>query len=173
MPTQTYNAIATATATGSSSTLLLSSIPNTYKHLRLEFNLRSSDSRNGGQSVSVYFNNITSAQYGKLEIQGNANTTFSSFSQLSTSAIEGACTMNGSPSGLFSTNDWWIIDYANTSKAKSVLARGGVAASGNTYSYYHTGIWNNTAAISSIYLYEPSNLNWVAGSTATVYGIAG
>jgi hypothetical protein len=173
MATITYVPIATVTASGSSSLMTLTSIPNTYKHLRLIYNARSSDSRNGGQSVSLYFNNVTTATYGKLEIQGNSNTSMSSFYQSATVCIEGSCTMNGSPAGLFSTNDVWIMDYASTSKYKSTLGRGGVSASGNTYSYFNTGQWNSTAAINSIYIYEPSNLSWVAGSTATVYGILG
>lgn len=173
MPTPTYEYIGSATSTGASSILQVSSIPSTYKHLRLVMMLRSSDSRNGGQSVGVWFNGNQSAAYSKLEMYGSA-TTIGSYGQYNGGAIEASCFMNGSRSGVFFMNDWLILDYKATDKYKSTFMRnGGFADTNNSGSSLITGLWSNTAAINQITIQEGGALAFVAGSSMTVWGIAG
>ncbi len=168
MPTTTYDLIGTATATGSSPTLLVSGIPSTYTHLYLIANLRSSDSRTGGQSASLYFNNDTGGNYAKVGFSNGA-----SFAQTNASAIELSCAMNGNTSGSFWQNEALIVQYKNTGMYKNVSIRSGTYDTGGNDVAIQFGHWRNTNAISSVYIGEPSNLNWVAGSQVSIYGIVG
>jgi hypothetical protein len=173
MPTATYEYIGSATSTGSSSTLNIGSIPNTYKHLRLIMMLRSSDSRNGGQSVAVWFNGSQGTAYSKLEIYGSS-TTIGSFGQYNGGAVEASCFMNGSRSGVFFMNDWWIHDYKATDKYKSSLIRtGGFADTNNSGTSLVTALWTNTSAINQITIQEGGSLPFVAGSSMTLWGVTG
>ena len=168
MPTNTYDLIGTATATGSSPTIVVSSIPSTYTHLYFTANLRSSDSRNGGQSASMYFNNVTTSTYNKLGFSNNA-----SYYQINTVSIELNCTMNGTTANGFWQNEGLISQYKNGDMYKPIWLRAGGHDSGGNGVDLNYGLWRSLSAINSVYITEPSNLNWVAGSTLSVYGIVG
>lgn len=169
MATNTYVALDTVTVSGSStSTIQFTGIPSGYTDLVVVANLRSSDSRSGYQSVSYTFNSTGSNQYGGTVLYGNGSTA-SSYRQPNESVFEGLCIMNGSTSGIFYTNILNIMNYSNTNIYKSVLMEMGNAGLG---AYKQAVTWRNTAAITSIQIAEPSNLAWVAGSSATLYGIA-
>jgi hypothetical protein len=162
----TYEPIATVTASGSSSTLNFTSIPSTYTDLRLVANLRSADSRSGYQSASFTYNGSTTSLYSGTIVYGNG-TSASSYRQ-SASVIEGLVSMNGLASGLFLPNILDIMNYSNTTTFKTTLVSMGGAGLG---AYRQINTYRSTAAISSIKIEEASALNWVAGSTATLYGI--
>ena len=135
--------------------------------------LRSSDSRNGGQSVAVYFNGSQGSAYSKLEMYGSG-TTIGSYGQFNGGAIEASCFMNGSRSGLYFMNEWLIMDYAATDKYKSTLMRtGGFADTNNSGTALVTGLWTSQNAINQITLVEGGSLPFVSGSSITVWGIAG
>jgi len=168
MPTTTYDLIGKATATGSSPTLLVSNIPNTYTHLYLIANLRSGDSRTGGQSASMYFNNVTTSSYAKIGFSSNA-----SYVQANAVNIELSCAMNGNTSGSFWQNEALIAQYKNTGMFKNVWIRSGTYDTGGNDVALQYGHWRSTDAINSVYITEPSNINWVAGSQVSVYGIVG
>lgn len=166
MPTETFELIGTATSTGSSPTLSITSIPNTYKHLYLYAQLRSSDSRNGGQSAALYFNSDTSASYSKL-YYGEGTSGY----QANVSAIELSCVMNGSTANTFWTNEITINDYKNTNMYKWCWMRTG---SGNFQGVaYQNGLYRSTNAITRLDITEGGSLNWVSGSTISLYGLVG
>lgn len=170
MPTSTYEHIATVTATGSSPNLSLTNIPSTYTNLYIVAQLRSSDGRNGGQSASLTFNGDTGANYNKIW-QTADNGTPGAGVQVNASAIEFGCLMNGSVSGTFGSQEGFIAQYKNTNMWKVVHWRSGA---GLFYSSaQQSGLWRSTAAISSLNIQEPSNLNWVSGSYISLYGLVG
>jgi len=162
----TYEKIATQTLGSASASITFTSIPQTYTDLVMIAELRSSDSRNGGQSVNFRFNGDSSGSYSKTGAY-SVGSSQASFRQTNASVIELSCVMNGSPSGLFSQNIVNIMNYSNTTTFKVVPFR--VNTEG--YTSYESGIYRSTSAITSITLTEPSALNWVAGSSVTIYGI--
>jgi hypothetical protein len=169
MATNTYVALNTVTVVGSSTnTIEFASIPGTYTDLVIVANLRSSDSRSGYQSVSYTFNNAGSSQYAGTVLYGNG-TAASSYRQPNESVFEGLCIMNGADSGVFYNNTLNIFNYADPSMYRTVLMEMSGAGLGT---YKQVASWRNTTnAITSIQIKEPSNLAWVAGSNATLYGI--
>lgn len=167
MAQNTWVALDTVTVVnGSTNTIQFSNIPNTYKNLVVVANLRSSDSRTGYQSVSYTFNGTTSG-YGATVLYGNGTNALS-YNQNNAGVFEGLCFMNGGNANRFYNNTLNIMDYSNTSKWKSVLID---MSDSNLGAYKSAGTWRNTAAISSIQITEASNLPWVQGSSATLYGL--
>jgi hypothetical protein len=164
--TATYERIATQTLSSTASSISFTSIPQTYTDLIMIAELRSSDSRNGGQSVNFRFNGDSSSNYSKTGMY-SVGSSRASFRQTSASVIELSCVMNGSASGLFSQNIVNIMNYSNTSIFKTVPFR--VNTEG--YTSVEIGLYRSTSAITSITITEPSALNWVAGSSVTIYGI--
>lgn len=170
MPTSTFEHIATATATGSSPNLTISSIPSTYTNLYMVVALRSSDGRNGGQSASLTFNGDTGANYYKV-YQAADNTSGFAGAQNNVSTIEMSCVMNGSTAGVFWAHTAYINQYKNTNMWKTVLWRSGAA--NFPAGQQQLGYWRSLTAISSLNIQEPSNLNWVSGSYVSLYGMVG
>jgi len=148
-----------------------SSIPGTYAELIFQCEGRGSAS-NGGDDADFTFNGDTAGNY---YVQRNyaTNTTIATGSaQGQTSALlwyvsDASATANMSGGGSLS-----IQDYAGTTFTKRIFASGshttGLAA-GNQFIYTSAGMWNSTAAITSITNTIGAG-NYIAGSTCAIYG---
>lgn len=161
----TYESLAkTTVGAGGASSITLSSIPQTYTDLVVFWSGRvDNTSAYYGQ---FYFNGNTTG-YSRLGVSGNGSGIGSlSFADTFTLIqAEGAYTAN-----TFGSFFAYIPNYAGSStKSWSIDA---VTENNSTTSYqtFYTGLWNNTAAISSITL-VPNSLNFVQNSTVYVYGI--
>jgi hypothetical protein len=80
------------------------------------------------------------------------------------------------PEGNFtSINAGWIIDildYANTSKNKTMRAAGGYDTNGGGFVGLISNLWTSTAAINSI-SFTQGGASFKAGSVFALYGIKG
>jgi len=156
----TYTSLATVSPSGTSSVIVMSSIPSTYTDLvivaqylksgtgssRLIFN---NDSSSGLYSQTVLYANGTSASSGR----DSGNWLFLlDYLQSSTTNANMAIVS--------------IMNYSNTTTHKTVLEHSGVVDKGTVAS---CGIWKNTAAINRIDIADASNFS--AGTTFTLYGI--
>lgn len=166
-----YDSIATASGTGASGTITFSAIPATYTHLEIRQISRCSI---GASDCNVRFNGDTASNYSwHRPIFGNGSTAQAAASA-STTAIE--CPPIGY-SGLAANNYGVsvisVLDYANTSKYKTLRALGGhednVVAGALIM---NTGNWRNTAAITSIELFTGGGF-WTTDSHFALYGIKG
>jgi hypothetical protein len=70
--------------------------------------------------------------------------------------------------GEWSTNIIQVMNYSNTTTNKTVLARAGIAGD-RTRAIVN--LWRSTSAITSILIINNGSVNFVAGSTFTLYGI--
>ena len=66
-----------------------------------------------------------------------------------------------------------ILDYDNTTKAKTTRAFTGYDANGSGAVALMGGAWYNTSAITSISIFPQSGTAFTAGSIVTLYGILG
>jgi hypothetical protein len=158
MPT-TYEPIATTTLTTSSSSVLFSSIPQTYTDLVLVTNLISAS---GGQDLDIRFNGDSAANYSWTSLYGTGSVVASTrnsndtkfrtdfYGYIETTLRENAIIQ--------------IQNYSNTTTFKSAISR---ANNANTGVDLNVGLWRSTAAISSITFVN----NLAAGSTLNLYGI--
>lgn len=155
-----------ASVSGSSQTsLTFTSIPSTYQHLHLRIQGRQSSS---GGIITISFNSDTATNYSRHALEGNgsaasaygvANTTLSSFGWLGSSTNPGV-------------NIFDIHDYASTTKNKTIRGFTGYDFNGSGKVTLISGLWRNTAAITSITL-DFSGDSFISGSVAALYGIKG
>ena len=162
MATNTMTALQTITLGSAASTLTFTSIPQTYTDLILVANVQGTT---GGNGTCLQFNGDTSSGlYSYTLIDGNG----------STASSARATGQNVIQSGLVDNVNWGvqilqIMNYSNTTTYKTVLGRG----NDMTQLRATSGLWRNTAAITSVTVYSaPNAYNFIAGSTFTLYGIA-
>ena len=160
----TYEPLATTTlGSATNSVLVMSSIPSTYTDLVLIVSAKGSGG-DGDTNLYVSFNGTTSG-YSLTRIIGNGSSATSARTTSRTKfESDPAWYLRSSMNNISVIN---IMNYANTSVYKTVLSRHNqtdVATIGEV------GLWQNTAAVSSITLSTAPN-NFAVGSTFTLYGI--
>lgn len=170
--------IATASLTANATSLTFSNIPSTYSSLRLVFNYRGATT----ETLLLSINSASTTVYASLYAQARAGiTTNESGSQLNR------------PDGIYTTgnanifaNEYGMavfdfVDYASTSKHKTVLAELGAThpTSTNSITGLMCGVYRSTSAITSITLKTNGGGNFYgttdASSTtiAHLYGLKG
>lgn len=157
MPT-TYDPIATQTLGSAASSVTFSSIPSTYTDLVLIVNSARTASND---SVSLEFNGDTGSNYSRLLMYGTGSSA-ATFRESNATLIEIGVQDTSNCTNIFN-----VMNYANTTSNKSVVARAnatGVRLSAGI------GVWRNTAAITSIKLATGAS-TFIAGSMFTLYGI--
>lgn len=164
-----YESIATATGTGSSGTITFSSIPSTFKHLQIR-GMYLAGGSGSGIEVQVEFNNNSAANYADHRLSGNG------------SAASATGTDTGTGQGYnLPLNDLYqsanpnvfildILDYASTTKNKTIRCFNGLDANGSGKVQITSGLWINTAAITSIKFTSPT-FNFTTSSRFALYGI--
>ena len=162
-----FESIATATPSGTS-TFTFSSIPSTYQHLQI----RGICSDAGANSVALQINSDTGTNYARHALSGNGSTVGASGSSGTSNILIG-----GYRSGFSSSASYLggiivdIHDYASTTKYKTTRSFNGYDANGSGTVELNSGLWQSTAAITSLTIYMPSNFS--TGSVFSLYGIKG
>ena len=162
-----FESIATVTVgSGGAGTVTFSSIPSTYTHLQIRGIARSSSN---ATQMDLTFNS-SATNYSYHSMYGNG----------SSAGSEGSGSMTKIPCGVMAANTSGaytgfvidILDYANTSKNKTVRTLLGFDTNGAGTMYLNSGAWFDTTAISSIVL---TNRDYVFPqfSSFALYGIKG
>jgi len=173
--TNSYESIATAYGNGSSSTITLSSIPSTYKHLQLRIMAR--DERPVGfDTMQMYYNGDNNgSNYSRHALRGDG----SSASAQSVVQSYGEWHETGQIAGSSAATYIMgvavidILDYANTNKYKVIRSLSGVDANGSGSVRLLSGLWNNTNAISSITFENNGAAAFTSTTQVALYGIKG
>ena len=159
----TYTPIATATTSSSAASYTFSSISGAYTDLVIVVN--------GGSAtaidLSLRVNSDTGSNYSATRLTLDNLTPVSG---RTTSATSLRVSDGGSlTTTLAATNHIiQIMNYANTTTYKTLIARCNRAAGGLDAT---VGLWSSTSAITSIELF-PGTSTFVNGTTLTLYGIA-
>jgi hypothetical protein len=143
-----------------------------YQHLQIRL-VGATDAYSG---FGLRFNGDTGANYASHRLYGNGGSVGSSASTSSTRIIA----VNGLPdetrdtSNIFGAAVIDILDFSNSSKNTTTrnLAGNGVYTDYQLIGLF-SGLWNNTNAVTSINLFDPSAGNFVTGSRFSLYGIKG
>jgi hypothetical protein len=166
MPTTTYTALATWTATNSSSTSVdFQNIPATMRDLIFIVDSKSSDS---GTERSLFYrfnNDTTGANYSGVDAYASNGSIVSS----TFNAIPDIIYMprSGDPFGLGLLQ---IFDYSATDKHKTALRRFNTTGSPTNLIGMGSHRWANTAAISRVTFYTTSGAI-AQGSTISLFGV--
>lgn len=176
--TSSYESIASATGTGSSPTITFSSIPSTYKHLQIRGIYRDTRTVNTVDvPICLRFNSDSGANYISHQLTGNGSAASAASSGTGDDKINiyNAGVTDGTTAGIVGASIIDIIDYASTTKNKTV--RGFAGGDGNTASTdfkisLSSGLWLSTSAVTSITVFGTA-ANFTTLTTFALYGIKG
>ena len=164
--TSSYESIATVTATGGETELNFTSIPATYKHLQIR-----GISRLSGQNyLAMQVNTDAGSNYARHNLTGNG-----SAASAAGSATPSQIVFIGSSPATASTFGALVIDlidYADTTKYKTIRSFNGYDTNGAGEVYLTSGLWESTAAVTGLTIKANSG-TYEAGSTFALYGIKG
>ena len=159
-------AIATTYLEADASSVTFSSL-GSYEHLQLQMSVRTDDTDH--DMVRINFNSDTGSNYSRHYMRGYVTSTqggaFTGVAYLYGGWIPGA-DMDAADYGTTTVD---ILDYRNTSKNTTVNWLVGAAIDTNVY--FVSGMWDSTAAVTSIAMTPHQGTNFVRGSEFTLYGL--
>jgi hypothetical protein len=170
-----FESIATATGTGSSSSLTFSSIPSTYKHLQIRLLTRANSGSGNNAVVGLQFNSDTSASYTRHQLRGDGSSTSAFGNTGNTNAfVTSGSAGVGALANAMGVSIIDIQDYASTTANKTVRSFTGMDLNSVDGQILLTSsLWINTAAINAITVLHPSGQNFTTSTVASLYGIKG
>jgi hypothetical protein len=172
-PSGAWDSIATTTVgAGGAANITFSSIPSTYTHLQIRGIARSTTSGAGGDWVYCQFNTDTGSNYAHHRVFGNGTSASAGGAASQTEIRVGIAARNGNTAGVYGASVADILDYTNTSKNTTARSLIGQDENGGGEIMLYSGLWTNTAAITSIKVYPEIN-NFVQYTQFALYGIKG
>lgn len=163
-----YESIATYSPTSGTS-ITFSSIPSTYKHLQVRYQMVTNTSFGG--SLSAKFNADSGANYARHRLYGNGATVTAGGAASATQMWVGDFGLGAhttSPMGGIID----IHDYASTTNNKTVRTISGVDANGTGGISLLSSLWMSTSAVTSLELFIGADA-FKTGTVFSLYGIKG
>lgn len=169
--------IASTTLTTSAASISITGIPTNYEHLQIRMSLLTQRATYGTDGYYLGINGTYGTNvYSWHELRGDGG--------VMSSGASGSSLVNSIPApfqcGTTATNYpativMDILDYANTSKYKTLRILGGVDLNGTVAGYggalnLISGAYHSTTAVTSFELY-PQLASFAAGCKVSVYGI--
>jgi hypothetical protein len=170
-----YESIATVSVGGGgSASISFTSIPSTFKHLQIRAIARSNfSSGTAGDFLGVRLNSDTGNNYANHNLYGDGSTV-AAFATTSQPEMYGQrVSGSDSASSIFGTFVIDLLDYANTNKNSVIRNLGGFDSNGFGRIYFNSGLWLNTAAVTSITIFPGSGSSIDQYSSFALYGIKG
>lgn len=162
-PSGAYDSIATTTVgAGGASSITFTSIPSTYTHLQI----RGISKMSSGASLYMQLNSDTGSNYARHYLNGNGSTVGAGANSSFTNMFAGT---TANATSTFGASIIDILDYTNTNKYTTTRSLSGADANGSGYVQFFSGLWMNTAAVSSITITGDSNFDQY--SQFALYGI--
>lgn len=161
--------IATTTLATTTASIEFTGIPSTYTHLQVRGILRGS-SASTDLNVEVQFNSDTSTNYSIHGLYGTGSAAVSYQDLSSTFARTARIPAASSSASMFGAMVTDILDYANTSKYKTMRTITGNDQNGSGLVFVNSSHWRSTSAITSIKLY-PATGSFVQYSSLALYGV--
>ena len=162
--------IGTIRLNSNTASVTFSNIPQEYKHLQLRYVVRTDRAATGDES-RVRLNGDTGGNYTKHLLEGDGSTAYSGAGTANTYATMPGAGAANSGSSIFGANVVDILDYSNSSKNKTIRGIGGMDRNGEGYVSLRSGLWLNTAAVTSVSVSAIGNL--VQFTRVSLYGIRG
>ncbi len=161
---KTYEPIATNTLGSAASSVTFSSISGSYTDLVLVCVAKGASA----QSMRMQFNGDTATNYSTTNLFADIGGSPSASSSRYTteSSIRPGYVQNGISTTDFTPCIIQLQNYSNSTTYKTILSRSDKAVNATV------GLWRNTSAITSIVLFPAGSVNFISGSTFTLYGIS-
>lgn len=166
--------ISTTTLSGNSTAVTFSGISGSYKHLQLRYTVRNNSADTTANMLLVQFNSdTTNTNYKSHRLFGSGS---SVSSDESSSAWQGIgfsyATAGSSTASAFTANIMDILDYSQTTKNKTTRLFAGFHVTDYKQLSLDSGLWMNTAAITSITIKPYGAESMVSGSRFSLYGVS-
>lgn len=171
-----FESIASATGTGSSSTITFSSIPSTYQHLQIR-GIGRLDVVTGGVTGRVRLNSDSATNYASHLLYGDGSSALATSQTSATTMYLGRIPGDAATSNVVGSFIIDIHDYASTSKYKTIRVFNGVDNNEANTDYWvsmTSGLWMSTSAVNSVTIYSSNTTyNWTTQTQIALYGIKG
>jgi len=170
-----FDLLETTTLTSDASSVTFSGLDaySGYKHLQIRGTMRSTNADNNREQIRLTFNS-SSTGYAYHSLRGLGSSVLS-FASTSTGFIEIPEAGLHNDSGLLDAFGSYVIDildFANSSKNTTTRGLSGVFGRfDNDGVALSSGLWNNTAAVTSIGMTTGSSTNFITGSRFSLYGV--
>lgn len=139
-----------------------------YKHLQIRAVMQD-DATTNLNRMDLQFNSDTGTNYTYHYLNGNGSSVSSS-AGTSQNKLQFFDVITGSSdTNRFGAAIIDILDFSNTNKNKTVRSLGGGLGSSETDISLGSGVWLNTAAITSITIF--GNFSYTTGSRFSLYGV--
>lgn len=170
-----FDSIATTVAAGGETSITLSAIPQTYVALQLRVLSKDSVNATGTDYVDLRFNadSGTNYAYHSLQGSGSAASASGSATQNTIRCYYGQTRGGATLANMFGASIIDIHDYASTTRNKTVRSFSGADTNGGGGIALNSGVWLNTAAVTSVTLLSGGSNTWAAGSRFELYGLVG
>lgn len=165
-----YDSLATLTVpSGGLASVFFVGIPTSYRHLQVRGILRGT---NASAEVSnrMRFNGDSASNYSYHALYGNGTSALSEQIAPVNVMLFGSTPAASATSGIFGNTVIDILDYASTTKYKTVRALSGGDQNGSGGVYLASNSWRNTNAVTSIELFASSG-NLAEYSQFALYGV--
>ena len=170
--TNSYESISTVTVgAGGSASIDFTSIPSTYTHLQIRAICKDTTATSNVGSIYGRFNSDTGSNYARHYLNGSGSAVGAGGGSSQTSMFFGTG-LEANFTNIFAANVIDILDYANTNKYKTTRSLSGADTNGGGFVQFMSGLWMNTAAITSITIL-PNQNNFAQYSSFALYGIKG
>lgn len=165
-----FESIATGVGTGAAGAITFSSIPSTYKHLQVRVLGRSTTAATSGNCI-IRFNGDTGSNYVNHTIRGTGAAITANGAVGQSSHVIAQVTGSTAAANIMGVAIYDILDYASTTKNKVTRVINGQDQNGSGDMWLGSGLWLNTAAITSIDF--TATTAWATTTTIALYGIKG
>jgi len=159
----------TLVGSGGANIVIFNDIPQTYKHLQIRYNARNAAATD---TVLARFNSDSGTNYAWHSLRGTGTATQAVGTSSQTRMEMPFNAYSGTTANAFGVAIIDVLDYANTNKNKTLRALGGADLNGSGYLFFESGLWMNTAAITTFEIY-PESGNFAQYSRFSLYGIRG
>jgi hypothetical protein len=174
IPETSYQSIATVSASGGETSLSFTSIPNTFTHLQIRGILKDTFTTSTSVGCYVTFNSDSGSNYAYHKLYATGSAVYAGATTTQSNIFlwgSGASSASGT-SNMFGVSVTDILDYASTSKYKTLRTLNGSDLNASGTIAINSGLWQSTSAISSIQIAKDYTA-FAAGTTFALYGIKG
>lgn len=165
-PDGAYDALATVTVpSGGLATITFAGIPNTYKHLQIRY-INTTTTVN--QNLIFRFNSDTGSNYAWHRLLGDGSSAIADSTASTTGMTIGR---SGGNSTSFAAGVVDILDYASTSKNKTVRTLYGTDQNGSGLIFLSSGLWFKTPEAVNTFTITSASGDFAQYSQFALYGV--
>ena len=164
-----YELISTTVLGANTATVSFSSIPQTYKHLQVRMVARNSSAASQ-QNLAMQFNNTGGTAYASHRLFGDGGSVYSQATTSTFYSVFGFIGANSQTSNIFTPAVIDVLDYASTTKNKTIRGLSGFTGNLSSRVVLGSGLFADLTAVTRLDLAMNTG-DFMAGSRFSLYGI--